>query len=70
VDGAQGVLTQPEWVRGCEHTSVRRRATSATTTRGKERGEAHTLSRSREAEMRRCVWTALRGVGLEVSTDL
>jgi hypothetical protein len=20
LDGAQGVLTQPEWVRGCEHT--------------------------------------------------
>jgi hypothetical protein len=21
VEGAQGVLTQPEWVRGCEHTT-------------------------------------------------
>jgi len=28
-DGAQGVLSQPEWLRGCEHTSVRRCATAA-----------------------------------------
>jgi len=61
VDGAQGVLTQPEWVRGCEHTSARRRATSATTIRGKERGEAHTLSRSREAETRRYVGPPFAG---------
>jgi len=32
VDGAQGALIQPGWIRGCEQTKSRRRATSATTT--------------------------------------
>jgi len=29
VDGAQGVLIQPGWIRGCGHTKFRRCATSA-----------------------------------------
>jgi len=32
VDGAQGALVRPGWIRGCEQTQSRRRATSATTT--------------------------------------
>jgi len=46
-DGAQGVLIQPEWIRGCEHTLVRRCATAA-----KDNDVERLISthRSREAE--------------------
>jgi len=46
-DGAQGVLSQPEWLRGCEHTSVRRCATAA---KDNDVERLIPTSRSRKAE--------------------
>jgi len=63
--GAQGALIRPERFRGCEHTSVRRRAVPATTSMVSHTERLIRRFRSRKAETR-----CLEGVPPEDSPDL